>query len=119
MKEAYLKINNPLELQEFMKKYIKYGFVDKNGKIYKDSNSQEWQENWYPTCIVQEGDGILNTGYGTCWDQVELERKWFLEHNYKFKTIFTWFEVNKPNNLPTHSFLIYLLIQNIRFYHIS
>lgn len=107
MKEEYKKITSPKLLQQFMDKYIKYGFVDKIGKIYDDPSSKEWHENWYPTCIVQDGNQILNTGYGTCWDQVELERKWFKENNYHFKTIFIWFKLNEPNDLPTHSFLIY------------
>lgn len=103
----YSRISSPQELQIFMDENIKYGFVDKNGKIYNDPSAKEWSENWYPTCIIQNGDGILNTGYGTCWDQVELERKWFDEHNYNFKTIFIWFEINEPNNYPTHTFLIF------------
>lgn len=107
MKDEYLKIDSPLKLQLFMDKYIKYGFVDNKGKIYSNSTSKEWQEKWYPTCTIQDGEEVLNTGYGTCFDQVELERKWFAENNYYFKTIFICFEVNKPNNLPTHSFLIY------------
>ena len=107
MKEEYLKVTNPLEFQNFMDKYIRYGFVDNKGKIYNDPSSKEWEENWYSTCIVQDGDGVLNTCYGTCWDQVELERKWFSDNNYNFKTIFICFELNEPNNLPTHTFLIY------------
>ncbi len=107
MKEEYLKISNPIELQSFMDEYISYGFVDSNGKIYKDPLSKEWHENWYSTCVIQDGDGVLSTGYGTCWDQVELERKWFSENNYNFKTFFILFELNRPNNLPTHTFLIY------------
>lgn len=103
----YNDVNNPYELLQYMTENIKYGFVGKNGKIYKDQNSEEWENDWYSECIVQDGDGLIKSQYGTCWDQVELERKWFTDHNYQYKTIFMWFEVNEPNNKPTHTFLIY------------
>ncbi len=103
----YEDIKTPKELLDFMKENIKYGFVSNTGKVYDNPNSIEWENDWYSNCIVQDGESLLKTKYGTCWDQVEFERKWFLEHNYIFKTIFIWFEVNKPNNLPTHTFLIY------------
>lgn len=103
----YNEIKTPEDLLKFMEENITYGFVSKNNKIYDDPNSEEWNNDWYHECIVQDGGCLLETKYGTCWDQVELERKWFSENNYNFKTIFLWFEVNKPNNLPTHTFLIY------------
>ena len=66
----------------------------------------EWND-WDKECLVQPGEEVLKTNIGTCWDQVELERLWFSKHNYEFKTIFIWFEVDYNNNYPTHSFLLY------------
>lgn len=97
----------PEHLLKYMDENINYGFVGKNGKIYKEPGNDEWEKDWYNECIVQDGKTLMESHYGTCWDQVELERKWFEEHNYQYKTIFMWFEVNKPNNLPTHTFLIF------------
>lgn len=103
----YNEIKTPEDLLKFMEENINYGFVSKNNEIYKDPNSKKWNDNWYNECIVQDGNSLLQTRYGTCYDQVELERKWFSENNYKFKTIFLCFKIDKPNNLPTHTFLIY------------
>lgn len=103
----YEEILTPEQLIQYMSDNIHYGFVGKNGKIYKEQGSKEWNNDWYSECIVQNGESLMNSHYGTCWDQVELERKWFSEHNYLYKTIFMWFEINKPNGLPTHTFLIY------------
>ena len=50
---------------------------------------------------------ILKTLYGTCWDQVELERYWFDKKDYEVKTIFQMVKLNYNNNYPTHSFLIF------------
>lgn len=100
------KINSPQELLNFMSNNIKYGFVGKNGKVYNNQNSEDWND-WYEQCLVQTGEQVLNTKVGTCWDQVELERLWFENNNYEIKTIFIWFEVDYENNYPTHSFLLY------------
>ena len=100
------KIDSPKKLLEFMSKNIKYGFIGKNGKIYDDPWSDEWND-WYEQCLVQTGDQVLISKIGTCWDQVELERLWFEKHKYTIKTIFIWFEISEPNNYPTHSFLLY------------
>lgn len=103
----YEEILSPEQLLQYMSENIHYGFVDKNGKVYQEQGTEEWNNDWYSECIVQDGESLIQSHYGTCWDQVELERKWFMEHDYWYKTIFMWFEVNSPNNLPPHTFLIY------------
>ena len=103
----YEFIKTPEQLINYMNDNIYYGFVGRNKKIYKNANSEEWKNDWYNECIVQDGNSLIKSHYSTCWDQVELERKWFSENNYSYKTVFMWFEVNKPNNLPTHTFLIF------------
>ena len=103
----YENIKSPEELLKFMNQHITYGFVSKSGKKYEDSLAQEWANDWYNECIVQTGEEVLKTKIGTCFDQVELERLWFKNHNYKIKTIFIWFEIEEVNDLPTHTFLIY------------
>ena len=99
-------IKTPEELLSFMRNNITYGFVGKNGKIYTDIFSEEWND-WYEQCFVQNGSEVLNSKVGTCWDQVELERLWFESHNYKYHTYFMWFEVDRECNLPTHTFLVF------------
>lgn len=104
---SFENIVNPKDLLGYMMNNITYGFIAKNGKRYTDLFSKEWQDNWHEKCLVQTGKSVLKTKIGTCWDQVELERLWFNSHGYKFKTFFMWFEVNRKNDLPTHTFLIY------------
>lgn len=99
-------IKSPEELLKFMDKIV-YGFVGKNGKTYVDPFSNEWSNDWYNECIIQTGEEVINSLIGTCWDQVELERLWFEKNNYNFKTIFEWYEVGKPLNISTHTYLIY------------
>jgi len=111
-KSDFDKLKTPSDLLKYMDN-IKYGFVSKNGRKYFDQN-EEWGRDWYGKCIVQSAEGLLKTNRGTCWDQVELERKWFQEHDYQFKTIFSWFETSEPNNYPTHTFLAFK--ENYKWY---
>ena len=99
-------IQTPDELLKYMNQNIVYGFVGKNGKKYTDMFSKEWND-WYSQCFVQNGEEVLESKIGTCWDQVELERLWFETNGYIVHTFFMWFEVNRENNYPTHTFLIY------------
>ena len=99
-------IQTPKELLEYMNKNIIYGFVGKNGKRYHDMFSEEWND-WASQCFVQNGEDVLESKIGTCWDQVELERLWFERKGYTVHTFFMWFEVNRENDFPTHTFLIY------------
>ncbi len=100
------EIKSPESLLDYMNKNIKYGFIGKDDKHYTDSASEEWND-WYSKCIVQNGEEVLKSNIGTCWDQVELERLWFEKHNYSFHTYFMWFELDRENDYPSHTFLIY------------
>ena len=111
IKEEYEKVNTPEELMDFMNKYIKYGFHGTDGVDYTNDGTIEGNEKFQTASQLVYGlaspDYLLKYGLGHCWDQVELERDWFLRHNYEFKTIFIWFEFNYANNYSTHTYLIY------------
>jgi len=102
----YKDINTPEELLKYMDN-IHYGFISNEGKKYTDPNSNEWKNDWYVKGIVQDGNGVIESQIGTCYDQVELERKWFDEHFYSCKTYFIWYEHDTLESLPTHTFLVY------------
>lgn len=99
-------IKTPEELLDFMKKNINYGYLGKNGRVYH-YDDPDYNSDWYNNYILQNSNDLLKNLYGTCWDQVELERKWFLNNNYEIKTIFEMVKLDYDNEYPTHSFLIY------------
>lgn len=99
-------IKDEYELLEFMKDNIKYGFVTKDGKKYFPG-CKNYNEVWFDNAIVQTGKNVSKTLVGTCWEQVEFERKWFTENNIKVKTFFLIYEINEKNNYPTHTILTY------------
>ena len=107
MNSLFNSINTPEELLDFMEKNIHYGFITKDNEVYTDPTSDKWSDSWYKRGIVQTGDNVLKTLYGTCWDQVELERKWFDEHNYNSKSYFFYFDLDYENSTSTHTVLIY------------
>lgn len=106
----YKKIRKPDDLLLFMNDNIKYGFVDSEGKIYSTNSKKsfdEFQKGCRTKWKLSSPNRLLNYGYGHCWDQVGLEREWFKNNNYEFKTIFIWFLLDYDNSYTTHTFLVY------------
>ena len=99
----YEDIKTPNELLDYMSSNITYGFLGKSKKRYESLKDREGLNEY----IIQSGEEVLESNLGTCWDQVELERIWFANHNYNFKTIFLGFDVDYENTYPTHTFLVY------------
>ena len=106
VKKTFDKIDSPHELLDFMSKNINYGYLGKSGRVYH-CDDNDFNDNWFDDYILESKDDILKTLYGTCWDQVELERYWFDKKDYEVKTIFQMVKLNYNNNYPTHSFLIF------------
>ncbi len=105
MIEKFNNINTVDELYEFMDN-IKYGYLSNTGKVYTTLD-EDFDKNWEKEYILESKDDILKTGYGNCWDQVELERFWFKKHNYEIKTIFEIVLLDYDNDYPSHTFLVY------------
>ena len=96
---------------EFLNTEIKYGYIDKNNKVYNinELESEEWLKNYE----LQIKDRLLKTKIGHCWDFIELERWFFNKLNIKSETYF----VCNSELTVTHTLLIYLL--NNKVYYIE
>lgn len=105
-KDILDKINSPYELLNFMSKNITYGYLGKSGRVYH-WNDADFDDEWFDDYILQSEEDILRTLSGNCWDQIELERYWFVKNNYEIKTIYQMVKLDYNNNYPTHSFLIF------------
>lgn len=104
--DKYNKINTPEELLSFMSKYINYGYLGKNKKIYH-FDDVDFDSDWYLEYILETKEDVLSTLFGNCFDQTELERSWFFEHGYCYKTIYIMADLIDSSDCPCHSFLIY------------
>lgn len=105
MKE-YKDILTPEELYDWMKYNISYGYLDKFNKVHKPTED-DFNAIWRDVYVLENHSDVLNNKLGNCWDQVEFERIWFLEHGYEVKTIFEMVLLDYDNIYPTHSFLIF------------
>ena len=99
-------VKTPEELLNFMSNKINYGYLGKNGRVYH-YDDLDFNIDWYEQYILENKDDILENLYGNCWDQVELERGWFLKKGYEIKTFFEMVKLDYENEYPTHSFLVY------------
>ncbi len=99
-------IKTPDELYKYMDENIEYGYLGKDGNIYKADNP-EFDDKWFDYYLLESPEEVIKNKIGICWDQVELERKWFEKNKFEYKTYFEIVDVNYENNYSTHTFLIY------------
>ena len=95
-------VNTPEDLYKFMAKNIKYGFyssLDCQTHTRKELGDELYEKLLFYTYYLQKPNELLENKCGICYDQVELERKWFLEHNYIVKTYYTPYH--------NHTFLVF------------
>ncbi len=100
-------VKTPEELLKFMDEHIQYGFTDGDGNIYTMEDDEAFEEGVKTVWRLGTAHDLIKGGYGHCWDQVEFEREWFLNHGYVVKTIYIWFELDHENPYTTHTSLIY------------
>ena len=98
-----MDLKTPEELYNYMKDNIRYGFysnVSHNIYIRSELNNDFLYEYmlFYNYCL-QKPEEMIKTKVGICFDQVEFERKWFVNHGYKVYTFFC--------NFHNHAFLVY------------
>lgn len=83
---------------------IEYGFKDENGfNIYKDP--KRWDDDFEEFYYLLSPDELLESRCGTCWEQVELERKLFNDEKYEVETYFIC--TYAVDASPCHTFLVY------------
>ena len=99
-------IKTPEQLLEFMTNNISYGYLGKNERVYH-SDDLDFNLSWFNEYVLENNEDVLKNLCGTCWDQVEFERYWFLKSGYEIKTYYEMIYLDYDNNYPTHSFLIY------------
>ena len=102
-------MNKILKIMDILNE-IEYGFKDKNGNNL--INSKRWDKDFYNFYYLLSPEELLYSKCGVCWDQVELERKLFNDANIDCDTYFIYIDDN--NNLPSHTFLTFLL--NNKYY---
>lgn len=99
----YKNIKTPQELYKFIKENIRYGFISSyNNKPYTRKelkNDELYEFLLFNSYFLQTPEMLLQTKIGLCYDQVELARRWFTEHNYQVRTYFSFYH--------NHAFLIY------------
>lgn len=88
----YKEIRNPYELYEYMKNNIEYGFYSSlDKKIHKrtETDNYNYENLLFNYYYLQKPEELFKTKAGICYDQVEFERKWFLDNGYEVHTFFT------------------------------
>ncbi|MGE5426114.1 MAG: transglutaminase-like domain-containing protein [Bacillota bacterium] len=101
------KIQSPDELLEFMEESLEYGYVGKESHKIISIKDPDFDKDFDKEYFLQTPEQLIVSRHGVCWDQVELERRWFSKMNYIFKVYFLMFGEQEVDSLPTHTFLVY------------
>ena len=101
-------VKTPQQLMQFLNNNFEYGVVDNNGNKHCDSNSDIFQEvcnnQWKMRSVKQ----MLEDGVGHCYDQVEIERKWFEDNGYEVKTFWiSAYQEGVENSGFSHTYLLF------------
>ena len=77
---------------------LEYGWVDAAGRRRKDPNHS-------PEYHLQTPIETISRRIAICWDQTELQRAWFITHNYDCFSLLIYYDLD--NSCPAHSILVY------------
>lgn len=95
------KINDIMNVMNF----IEYGFKDENGDNIINTSPRKWDDEFSKFYYLQTPEELLKSKCGVCWDQVELERKLFLDNDISCTTYFIY--TTDGDMLPSHTFLTF------------
>ncbi len=84
---------------------ISYGFPDKSGRNILKVNPKKYEDKFRDFYFLQTPEELMKSKCGVCFEQVELERKLFLENQITVQTFFIC--TYDATNLPSHTFLVY------------
>lgn len=101
-------IKTPKQLMQFLDENFEYGVVDKHGNRLTNSDSDEFQLACNNDWKVRSVDQMLEEGIGHCYDQVEIERKWFEDNGFQVKTFWiSAYQEGIENSGFSHTYLLF------------
>lgn len=105
---TFQEIKTPQQLMAYLDENFEYGVIDSSGNKYFDSDTKEFQDacniQWRTRPVKQ----ILRDKIGHCYDQVEVEREWFVKNGYEIKTFWiSAYQEGVENSGFSHSYLLY------------
>ena len=104
----FKKVKTPEQLMDYLNNNFEYGVIDNFGNKFYDSNSNEFQEICNTQWKLRSVEKMLQDKIGHCYDQVEIERMWFLKNNYKVKTFWICtYQENVEDSAFCHSYLLF------------
>lgn len=97
-------MNQKIEEIDNIMNTISYGYKDSNG--YNLINDEDKWDNLFKTTYkLLTPEEVLKLKCGTCFEQVELERKLFLDRDIEVSTYFIC--THAIDAIPSHTFLVY------------
>lgn len=96
--------STPEELLKFMD-YIQYGWYSTNDNEIHGTGDEDDEDYFYKYYRLQSPRTTIERQIGVCWDQVEVEREWFIKHSIPHFVVYI--EIDDGEGCPSHTCLIY------------
>lgn len=114
---TFQEIKTPEQLMKYLDQNFEYGVIDNNGDRFYDSNTKEFQKICNTQWKLRSVEEMLKDGIGHCYDQVEIERKWFSRKGFKIKTFWiSAYQEEIENSGFSHTYLIYQDAKNWKLF---
>ena len=94
--------NNVNELMVWMQNNIHHGWRSSEDNKIHDIDNPEYFSKYYR---LQSPTQLAESKVGLCWDQCELERRWFGKHGIEHGVFYI--EIQGKDYAPSHTFLAY------------
>lgn len=105
---TFQEIKTPQQLMRYFDENFEYGVVDNSGKKFFNSDTDEFQKICNEQWRLRPANQILRDEIGHCYDQVEVEREWFVKNGYEIKTFWiSAYQEGVENSGFSHSYLLY------------
>lgn len=105
---TFQEVKTPDQLMTYLDQNFEYGVIDNNGNSHCDSNSDEFQIICDTQWRLRSVEEMLKDGVGHCYDQIEIEREWFIQNGFQVKTFWiSAYQEEVENSGFSHTYLIY------------
>lgn len=101
----YYFCKTPKDLLKWMDS-IQYGWIDHKGNI-QGTGIEDDERDFYKYYRLQSPKKLAQSRVGVCWDQTELERRWFKKNWDQNRFINVYIEIDDKKGNPTHTFLVF------------
>ena len=100
-----IELKDPHQLMTWMRSNIRYGWKSMEDNRVHGTGESDDENYFFQHYRLQSPTQITKSKVGVCWDQCELERRWFGKNGIEHGVFYV--EIQGSEDIPNHTFLVY------------